>query len=68
MRSALKSAVDAPNHDQIMVSEREDKQFAEDVAKFNPANDGVEDSEEEEDTGMGESLRDFKNPSVCITE
>lgn len=51
------------------VSEREDKLLAEQMAKLGQANEevsGDEDSEEEEDTGMGEI--DVENAGHGITD
>ena len=51
------------------MSEREDKLLAEHMAKLGQQNEDVsgdEDSEEEEDTGMGEI--DLENSGMAITE
>lgn len=51
------------------MSEREDKLLAEQIAKLGRENEevsGDEDSEEEEDTGMGEI--DLENSGTGITE
>lgn len=53
----------------VQVSEREDKLLAEQMAKLERQNEevsGDEDSEEEEDTGMGEI--DLENSGAGITE
>lgn len=56
-------------HGFVQVSEREDKLLAEHMAKLGQQNEevsGDEDSEEEEDTGMGEI--DLENSGMGITE
>lgn len=57
------------NYIVIQVSERDDKLLAEHMAKLRQDNEevsGDEDSEEEEDTGMGEI--DVENNGTGITE